>query len=168
MSTAGPIVYADYGDAVLHRFGWYAPPSSSPLQVAACRALDEHRPKMLYLEHQAPDGATLCPWCELELRVPNREYGHRVRPGTVAKEPIREAFERSGLSLSELCRRLGFVRRDDKGYLVADTSILSRKLGIQHYGRSPAGAAKRQSNIQIDVAVRIVRALHLDPVDFGL
>src|SRR4051794_10998185 len=76
--------------------------------------------------------------------------------------PLREAFWASGMTLSEVCYRLGWNDRNR-----AQTSRLQRLLGIAPYWR-PNGRHYIAKNIDRDRAVPIAVALNLDPVDLGL
>lgn len=60
----------------------------------------------------------------------------------VPNEPLRNAFLNSGLSASEVCRRLGWMHTRGDGWMRGDTSKLLRMLGIDptHTG---AGVQKR-------------------------
>ncbi len=77
--------------------------------------------------------------------------------------PFREAFERSGMSASEVCRRLGWI--DSRGK--PESTRLLRSLGLKdHYHRD--GVRRLTQNIDYERAVRIARALDVDPVDVGV
>jgi hypothetical protein len=81
--------------------------------------------------------------------------------------PLREAFEQSGLTLSEVCRRLGWycskVKRPGTG---PDTSRLRRTLGMQPHSSSYGPYVNRR--IGYDLAARIAEAIGVDPVEVGL
>jgi hypothetical protein len=78
--------------------------------------------------------------------------------------PLREAFEQSGLTLSEVCRRLGwYCPKVNRPSLGPDTARLRRALGTQHHGR---GYVNRR--IGYDLAARIAEAIGVDPVEVGL
>lgn len=49
----------------------------------------------------------------------------------VPNEPLRNAFLNSGLSASEVCRRLGWMHTRGDGWARGDTSKLLRMLGIE-------------------------------------
>lgn len=71
--------------------------------------------------------------------------------------PLRDAWERSGLSLSTVARRLGRVYGGQ-----ADTTYVRRRLGLaSHHGAI-------QTHVGYDVAMQIAQALDVDPVDVGL
>lgn len=80
--------------------------------------------------------------------------------------PIREAVKRAvsrGVTLSEICHRLGWERGDGN----AETSRLRRRIGdMPHIAGS--GYLTIAKTMHYDIAVQIVRALDLDPVDLGL
>jgi hypothetical protein len=78
--------------------------------------------------------------------------------------PLREAFERSGLTLSEVCRRLGwYCPKVNRPSLGPDTARLRRALGTQRHGR---GYVNRR--IGYDLAARIADAIGADPVEVDL
>lgn len=74
-------------------------------------------------------------------------------------DDIRSALQSSGLSLSLICRRLGWVSREGK----AETAKLSRVVGL-----TPQTSGYTNRNMHYDNAVAIARALDRDPVDLGL
>lgn len=78
--------------------------------------------------------------------------------------PLRDAFLASGLSFSEVCRRLGWycARRDRPSGRKPDTARLKRALGMQ---RDRGHFSWR---IGYDHAARIAEAIGVDPVDVGL
>lgn len=169
-----PLLYADFGDGVLHHFGWF---DEGPLMVARCQSPEPWlRPERLQLDYQAPDGADVCGWCEAgEVHKPPpapRGATSRVhrRPGTVDAAPLREAFERSGLSYSEVCRRADITRETVVGgrrLVVTETSRLQRMLGIRP-GFKRGQVDRYQRGLTKENAAKIVAALNLDPVDFDL
>jgi transcriptional regulator with XRE-family HTH domain len=75
-------------------------------------------------------------------------------------EPLQEAFKESGLSLSEVCYRMGWMKRS-AGRTLADTSRLQRALGLRVESNSRTG--NLHAHIGIDRALRIAEALDLDP-----
>lgn len=83
--------------------------------------------------------------------------------------PLRAAFERSGLTPSEVCHRLGWLERDGA---TARTSQLTRALGLARPSSSrKRGREYRNGPVRtIDVAraAAIADALHLDPHEVGL
>ncbi len=79
-------------------------------------------------------------------------------------EPIREAFQRSGLTLSELAKEAGLTARD-KGKPKADTSRAARMLGLKAQ-KSGDGFHYINQFMRYENALRLVRAMGLDPVDF--
>lgn len=82
--------------------------------------------------------------------------------------PIRDAFYRSGRTLSEVANELGWTKQV-RGYISADTSRLARKLAIMsfHGGTLDDDSASRRTLRYAD-AVSIVRAMDADPVDCGV
>lgn len=77
---------------------------------------------------------------------------------------IREAFQRSGLTLSELAKEAGLMSRDGNR-MKPDTSRVARMLGLT-FQQSGTGHCYVASFIRHDTAAKIVRAMGLDPVDF--
>lgn len=84
--------------------------------------------------------------------------------------PLAEAVARmqdeQELSLSEICRNLGWVKANGK----ADTTRLQRRLGRMscmstHNGKMYRGI---QRTINYDLASQIAKAAGIDPVDVGL
>ena len=87
-------------------------------------------------------------------------------------EPLRARFleleSNNLMSRTELARALGWYREPSSGNqrshryhgLVPDTGRVTRVLGLK------SGHPKRQ--VSYDNAVRLCRALHLDPVDVGV
>lgn len=154
---SAPIVLADYGDGVLHRFGFYF--KKHPLQVAACAGFSDRRPQALYLEHTAPEGASLCPYCEEERPWPASPR----RYDGVPVATLRQAFDESGLTVSEVARRIGLLRQNGA---VNDTP-LRRQLGLAPSGYRN-GVALWQKTVTPAKAAAIARALNLDPHEIGL
>ena len=74
----------------------------------------------------------------------------------VDNDALREAVLRSDMSLSAICRELGWMR------VTADTNRLRRTLGMS---RTVKGL---QSNLSDECAQRLADILGLDPVDVGL
>lgn len=74
---------------------------------------------------------------------------------TVALEPLRRAFEASGVTQEELAERLGW-RVGSQG--VFDSRRVGRQLGI----------TEPRQKIGYGRAVEIARAIGADPVDVGL
>lgn len=79
--------------------------------------------------------------------------------GEIDTAPLREAFERSGISLSELARRLKWMRPDQPR--------AARTLGYHRY-HARSGEYLAQEQVTYETALRICRALDADPVDVGL
>jgi hypothetical protein len=76
----------------------------------------------------------------------------------VAVDPIREAFERSGVSADEVARQLGWMRPDG--------TRVRRQLGLitTYDGRG----RRVQQTIGRERALEIAEVLGVDPVDVGL
>jgi hypothetical protein len=76
----------------------------------------------------------------------------------VSTDLVREAFERSGLSLSEVAKNLGWVTQ------VPDVGRVSVMLGLK-----PDPKYKRPHvTMRHDNALKLCEAMGLDPVDLGL
>lgn len=76
--------------------------------------------------------------------------------------PIREAFLRSGMTLSALALKVGWTRERGK----PDTSRVGRQLGLMV--ALNRGRVELRQRVHYDVAVLFVRAMDLYPVDFDL
>lgn len=106
-------------------------------------------------------------WCEAQRRqagIPPRNWGERSNRATesplkqIDVTPFREAFERSGVSLSEVARRLG-----------VDGRTVARSLGIvPRTDTDPRYDKKLASAISYKNALAIVDALGLDRVEMGV
>lgn len=81
--------------------------------------------------------------------------------------PLREAFERSGRSLSDVAYELGWTQRWADGHTVANTSKVARTLGMMMQANGK-GTRYMQRTVSYDMAVRLVRAIDCDPVDVGV
>lgn len=82
----------------------------------------------------------------------------------VDNRPLREAFERSGLSASEVARRAGYGHGDR-----ANDAAVKAALGLKRC--KVRGKDLRwtiQKRMREDTALRFLEALSLDPVDIGL
>lgn len=99
-----------------------------------------------------------------------------MRKGCISNQPLREAFERSGVSLSQLALRLGYTRVARKKYvkqngdisvytrITGDVMPVKRRLGLC----ATAKGLPPQQGIAEPTALRYCEALGLDPVDIGL
>jgi len=90
--------------------------------------------------------------------------------GKIPVKPLADAVARmqleQDLSLSEICRNLGWVKDNGK----ADTTRLQRRLGRMSCMSTHNGKMYRstQKTIGYDLASRIAKAAGIDPVDVGL
>jgi hypothetical protein len=91
-------------------------------------------------------------------------------------KPLQELVAESGVSHTELARRLGWMRmkrtRWGGTYITGDGSRVARTLGLvdqQPGGRRVHRPGRcRNRRIGVEQAQRIADALDLDPVDVGL
>jgi hypothetical protein len=74
--------------------------------------------------------------------------------GEIDVRPFREAFEQSGLSLSEIARRCGWTR--------VDQPRAGRALGFHR------DHGEYRQRLRYETAVALMEALDLDPIDVGL
>jgi hypothetical protein len=86
----------------------------------------------------------------------------------VSNEPLRERFRQLqrvyGISASDICKEMGWTRADHG----PDTSRLMRTLGLSpHYGTKRA-SNRLQAFCSYDQAVRLCRALDMDPFEAGV
>ena len=78
-------------------------------------------------------------------------------------QPIRDAvlkYISNGNTKSQICRSSGIIK--------SDTTRLDRLLGIAPTSSNGIKREYPNKRIKYDIAVRIIRAINLDPVDFGL
>jgi hypothetical protein len=158
-------VFIDFGDGTWHEL---VASESEPWKGGhpRCRAHPELRGKRARLPHQLPPGAEICELCRQGKRAPRPHKPRRTAAvGMIPNAPIRAAFERSGVSVRDLAERMG-ERRRPNGYI--ETTRLDRMLGRRPAWRSADGVMRTQANISRENAAKVLRALHLDPVDFGL
>lgn len=88
----------------------------------------------------------------------------------VSNQPLREAWEASGLPLAELAKRMGYiyVSKND-GRERSDAGAVQAALGLKRCkvrGKSPRWTIRKR--MREDTALRYLEAMHLDPVDVGL
>lgn len=86
----------------------------------------------------------------------------------VLVEPLRLAFERSGLSPSEVARALEWTsRRPSRGWVDADGTRVKRYLGLVAYSDG-SGRRRVRKYVRHETALALTAAIGADPVDFGL
>jgi len=90
------------------------------------------------------------------MTVPNRTRGQFEVP----LEPLRDAFLRSGVSASELARRLGWVR--------PDSERVRRSLGLKLDQNSRGYPPRLRETTSYERALAIADALGIDPSDVDL
>jgi hypothetical protein len=90
-------------------------------------------------------------------------------------EPIREAVQASDLPLNTIAVNLGYLRKTRGRYIKGDTARVKRHLGIMpqyNVKVRQSGQVYRHKayskNMKYETALKIINALGLDPVDFGL
>ena len=88
------------------------------------------------------------------------------RAESIPVEQIAAAVDASGLSLSDICRNLGWMDSDKQ----PSTSRLQRRLGRLHNSTTQKCKvySSRQKTVSYSLAAKIVKAAGMDPVDFGL
>ena len=84
------------------------------------------------------------------------------RTGGIPVDRMRHAWEVSEVSLSELARRLGYMRSNGK----PDTSPVRRSLGM--HAEYKNGRKYYQQTVSYEKAADIIIALGLDPIDYGV
>jgi hypothetical protein len=81
--------------------------------------------------------------------------------------PLREAFERNGLTSTEVARELGWYETTPKKVRL-DTGRVRRTLGLRsEQTRANRGKGYRQ-HVRYETALKLARAMGVDPVDVGL
>lgn len=81
-------------------------------------------------------------------------------PQRIPVAPLQQAVLDSGLSLSEICRRIGWTKRNGNR-TSGDTSRLQRALGLRRESHSYARAPNER--ISLRNALRIAEAIGIDP-----
>ena len=75
---------------------------------------------------------------------------------------MQRAFRESGLTPTELARRLGWMQSGDSRF--GDGYRVSRTLGLKKQTKPP----RYSRYVRYDTAVRMIRAMGFDPIDWGL
>jgi len=83
-----------------------------------------------------------------------------TRTCEVPTDLIRSVFEQSGVSASELARRLGWLR--------PDSARVSRQLGITFDRNGHGSPIRNRGTMSYERAIEICEALGIDPVDVDL
>ena len=91
--------------------------------------------------------------------------GNGIAHREVPVAPLREAFLASGLTQSDVARRLGWFRHDRPGR--PDVTRFARAIGLKPHLNGSHEWAYRQTTTY-DRAVEIAAALGFDPVDLDL
>lgn len=81
------------------------------------------------------------------MKVPNKE--------------LREAFLRSNMTAHDIALFCGWVKKSG----TPDTTKLMRSLGLNSH-KDKSGKVRTNTNMQEKTALKIIKALNLDPVDF--
>jgi hypothetical protein len=84
------------------------------------------------------------------------------REGYVPNAPIREAFIKSGISAYDLAGFCGWAKGKDG---TPDGSRVERLLGLRPY-KNGHGRLSTNVSMSEENALKIIEALHYDPVDF--
>lgn len=93
--------------------------------------------------------------------LPGRTYMRRCE---VSIAPLREAFERTGLTATEVARSLNWY--DHRGR--ADGQRVKRALGILPSAMGRGCGSKCIRSTSYERAVKLADAIGIDPVDVGL
>jgi hypothetical protein len=72
--------------------------------------------------------------------------------------PLREAFERSGLSATDVALRMGWLK--------PDCNRVTKALGITPYHMGHGFKPKHREHLRWDTAERLAQAIGMDPVDW--
>jgi len=80
-----------------------------------------------------------------------------VSRGEVPTDVLQRAFADSGLSKSEVARRMGWIVERP------DARRVSARLGL-----IPHSPGRRSTRADYETAVNLIHAMGLDPVDYGL
>jgi hypothetical protein len=134
-----------------HEGGWFAGPThDGPVLLRECPV-----PASVVREHRRPVEPLGPPSREKASGplVP-RAAGRPGRVDYVPNAPLREAFVASGLSLAELARRLGWVRRQ-AGRELPNGSRVGRALGV--HDRAEGNGS--QSSVALETARQLADAL---------
>jgi hypothetical protein len=105
-------------------------------------------------------------------RVPHKAavYVPRKREdsgGWVPNAPIRKAVQkavREGDTYGSIAQRIGWTRRSHRGKTVGDGTRLKRRVGLARETKTNS----LTRTLRYDIAVRIIRAIGEDPVDYDL
>jgi hypothetical protein len=85
--------------------------------------------------------------------------------------PLRDAFLGSGLSASEVARRLGWQRKHlhrGKYRQMPDASRVTRMLGIRVYAPGRGYPSRARCGMSYENAAKLADAIGVDPIDVGL
>lgn len=88
-----------------------------------------------------------------------------TRPPRVPNAPLRDALLASGLTLTEVCRQLGWTRSTvSRGRVQpgADTTLLQRTLGLKGSTGRPGYRQSWQTTVALERAQHIAAALRVD------
>lgn len=88
-------------------------------------------------------------------------------PNAPIREAVRRAIGKGEVNWHELSVRLGWSR-EHGGYTHGDTSRLKRRLGIMPNTAARGYERYYSEYIRYELACAIIRALDLDPVDYGV
>lgn len=139
------------GDPLWHRFPPRHQRKEGALPGTLCGQYKGKPPAVAQLRRDTEE--TVCTDCEGRRRI---KYRRRRGENEVSNAPLREAFLRSGLSYSDLARRL------DK-----DASWPPRALGLKPRNHRRYRGTYQQW-MRVETAARYARALGLDPHEVGV
>jgi hypothetical protein len=94
----------------------------------------------------------------------------RAGRAPVDPAPLREAFQRSGLTANEVARRLDWMRPPPKGKRspVPDQGRLRAALGLKPYNPGHGYPLRFRRGMRYETAELIARAIDVDPWEVGL
>jgi hypothetical protein len=87
----------------------------------------------------------------------------------VAVDVLQAALVDSGLTLVEVARQLGWTRRRagaTNGETDVDLTRVARRLGLKPW--TSRGKTYVQKTVPYEAAVELIRAMDVDPVDYGI
>jgi hypothetical protein len=80
--------------------------------------------------------------------------------------PLREAFLKSGLTLSDVALAAGWIQKHRGKREGGDSSRAARYLGLKPW--TTRGNRSFRSHVSYETAVVLARAMNVDPIDVGI